>query len=68
MNYLELTDFELEVNSKMADIHRQALKKKLKRVDSNDMERANTIAEIEATSSIGRKSRLLDDANLRSVG
>jgi hypothetical protein len=67
MNYLELTDFELEVNSKMADIHRQALKKKLKRVD-DDMERANTIAEIEATSSIGRKSRLLDDANLRSVG
>jgi hypothetical protein len=67
MNYLELTDFELEVNSKMADIHRQALKKKLKRVD-DDMERENTIAEIEATSSIGRKSRLLDDANLRSVG
>ena len=65
-NFLELTDFELEVNGKMADIHRQSLKKKLKRpLDDNERER--TIAEIEATSSIGRKSRLLDDVKLREV-
>ena len=65
-NFLELTDFELEVNGKMADIHRQSLKKKLKR-PLEDAERERTIAEIEATSSIGRKARLLDDAKLREV-
>lgn len=65
MNHLPLTDFELAVNAKMADIHRQSLIKKLDRIGDNEIERKNTLDEIEATSSIGRKARQLDDARLR---
>jgi len=67
MNRLELTDFELTVNAKMADIHRQALIKKLTRIGDNETERQNTLAEIEACSSISRKARLIDDSRLRAV-
>jgi len=68
-NYLPLTDFELSVASKMADIHRQSLRKKLTRIDpDNETERENTLAEIEASSAIGRKARHLDDARLRVTG
>jgi hypothetical protein len=67
MNRLELTDFELTVNAKMADIHRQALIKKLARIGDNETERQNTLDEIEACSSISQKARLIDDTRLRAV-
>ncbi len=67
MNRLELTDFELTVNAKMADIHRQALIKKLARIGDNETERQNTLDEIEACSSISQKARLIDDSRLRAV-
>jgi|KBSMisStandDraft_5_1062788.scaffolds.fasta_scaffold180194_2 hypothetical protein len=67
VNLLSLTNFELEVNGKMADIHRQALKRKLKR-PLTDAEREFTIQEIEACSRISRKARQLDDAKLRVAG
>jgi hypothetical protein len=67
MNRLELTDFELTVNAKMADIHRQALIKKLGRIGDNETERQNTLDEIEACSSISQKARLIDDTRLRAV-
>jgi hypothetical protein len=65
MNKLELTDFELAVNAKMADIHRQALVKKLSRIGDNPTERQNTLDEIDACSAISHKARQLDDARLK---
>jgi hypothetical protein len=67
MNRLELTDFELAVNAKMADIHRQALIKKLSRIGDNPTERKNTLDEIAACSAISQKARRLDDGRLRQV-
>jgi hypothetical protein len=64
MNRLELTDYELTINAKMADIHRQSLIKKLARISNNETERQNTLDEIEACSSISQKARRLDDARL----
>jgi len=67
MNQLELTDYELAVNAKMADIHRQSLIKKLGRIGDNPTERQNTLDEIEACSAISRKARHLDDIRLKAV-
>jgi len=67
INLLPLTDYQLSVNAKMADIHRQALIKKLGRIGDNETERQNTLDEIEACSAISKQARLLDDTRLRAV-
>jgi len=59
INMLPLTDYELSVNAKMADIHRQSLIKKLERINGN------TLDEIEACSAISQKARRIDDARLK---
>ncbi|HYJ95125.1 MAG TPA: hypothetical protein VEV86_10925 [Vicinamibacterales bacterium] len=66
-NLLPLTDYQLSVNAKMADIHRQALIKKLSRIGDNETERQNTLDEIQACSEISQAARLLDDKRLRQV-
>jgi hypothetical protein len=65
INMLPLTDYELSVNAKMADIHRQSLIKKLERINGNPIERQNTLDEIEACSAISQKARRIDDARLK---
>lgn len=68
MNKLELTDEEISLVSKCMDIHRQALVRKLQRLDNQEMEREFTLGEIEACSSISRKARHIDDTRLRDAG
>ena len=64
-NLLSLTDYELSVTAKMADIHRQSLIKKLSRIVDNPTERQGTLDEIQACSSISQKARRIDDARLK---